>query len=175
MNETPKRPGLRWFQYSLRTLLLAMLLASIAMSWVAVKVQRGREQKEAVKAIKSLGGEVHYDYEFDASGGEPIAPAWLRSILGEDCFAIVVSVSFPSWSVPDAALDHPEHLSGLQTLGLYRTHVTDAALERLKGLTHLEELNLAGTQVTSAGLENLKGLTRLHTLRVIPYGAYKVP
>jgi hypothetical protein len=46
MNETGER---RWFQYSLRSLLLPMLLASIGMSWVAVRLQRARWQKEAVQ------------------------------------------------------------------------------------------------------------------------------
>ena len=62
----PKR--LRWFQYSLRTLLLVVLLASIGMSWVAVRVQGARRQKAAVEAIKKLGGWVIYDWEFDQSG-----------------------------------------------------------------------------------------------------------
>jgi len=46
----------RWYQYSLRTLLLVMLLASVGISWFAVKMQRARKQREAVEAIRGLGG-----------------------------------------------------------------------------------------------------------------------
>lgn len=47
----------RWFQYSLRALLVAMLLASIGMSWVAVRRQRARRQKGAVEMILGMGGD----------------------------------------------------------------------------------------------------------------------
>jgi hypothetical protein len=42
------RPKRRWFQYSLRTLLVFMVLASIPMSWLAVKMQQARRQREAL-------------------------------------------------------------------------------------------------------------------------------
>jgi len=61
--DTPK-PKRRWYQYSLRTLLLFMLLASIGLSWLAVKLKQAREQKEAVRAIEEAGGWVIHDYTF---------------------------------------------------------------------------------------------------------------
>ena len=70
MTESSK-PRRRWFQYSLRTLLLLMLLVSIGMSWVAVRMQRARRQREAVKGIERLGGGVMYDYQFDQSPSQP--------------------------------------------------------------------------------------------------------
>ena len=42
--ETRKR---RWYQFSLRTLLLAVLVVSLAMSWVAVRMERARKRREA--------------------------------------------------------------------------------------------------------------------------------
>ena len=45
--ETRKR---RWYQFSLWTLLLAVLLVSLAMSWVAVRMERRREAAEALHA-----------------------------------------------------------------------------------------------------------------------------
>jgi hypothetical protein len=62
------RPKLRWCQYSLRTLLLGVLLASIGMSWFTPRIQRARKQREAVEAIERLGGEVLYDFMCDDSG-----------------------------------------------------------------------------------------------------------
>ena len=49
MNDTHK-PRLRWFQFRLRSLFIVMLLACIGMSWVGVKMQRARRQKETVEA-----------------------------------------------------------------------------------------------------------------------------
>ena len=51
-----RQPKLRWFQYSLRSLLLLMLAAAIGMSWVAVRVKSAREQEAAAEAVKKLGG-----------------------------------------------------------------------------------------------------------------------
>ena len=59
---------LRWYQYTLRTLMLATLLACIGMSWVGVKIREARRQKQAVEAIKKSGGAVLYDYEDDFFG-----------------------------------------------------------------------------------------------------------
>jgi len=49
----PARPRRRWLQYSLRTLLVFMVLASVPMSWLAVKMHHAREQREAVEAMRA--------------------------------------------------------------------------------------------------------------------------
>jgi len=38
---------LRWYQYSLRSLMLLVLLAAIFMSWFAVKIKQANQQREA--------------------------------------------------------------------------------------------------------------------------------
>jgi hypothetical protein len=175
MNEThePRRK----FQYSLRLLCLVMLLACIGMSWVSVKMQRARRQKEVVEEIKELGGSVTYDYEVDAAGhGVPgeklLSPKLLRSLLGDDFFTNVVHVDFRSnqnmdaRQVTDAGLEHLnlKRLAQLHILWLNGSQVTDAGLEHLKGLTQLRGLSLSSTQVTDAGMEKLKGLAQLQYL-----------
>ncbi len=49
----PRKPRRRWYQYSLRSLLVLTLLVSVGMSYVAVRMQRARRQKEAVEAIRA--------------------------------------------------------------------------------------------------------------------------
>jgi len=163
------RRRLRWYQLSLRTLLVVVLVASLGMSWFAVRMQRARKQREVVAAIVEMGGRVTYDYEFDASGHyiphpEPPGPAWLRKLLGDDFFTDVRSVRFLGTHVKAAELIHLKGLTRLQRLYLSDTQVTDADLEHLKGLTNLHTLCLDGTRVTDAGLECLKGLTQLQRL-----------
>jgi hypothetical protein len=114
-----------------------VLLASLGMSWVAVKMKRARQQKEAVEEITKSGGQVLYNYELRQSGAPlqlsgPPGPAWLRSLLGENFFATVVYVDLTS---PWAA---------------------DAVLEYLKGLTQLQVLFLGGTKVTDEGVKRLQ-------------------
>jgi hypothetical protein len=71
--EPPKRKR-RWFQFSLRSLLIVMLLVGIYLRWTVVKVER---QSEAVKAILDDGGSVTYDYQIDPSSGVVVADAML--------------------------------------------------------------------------------------------------
>jgi hypothetical protein len=171
--EAPARK-LRWFQYSLRSLMLLVLVVSLGMSWFAVKMKRAREQEKAVEEITRLGWSVAYDYQLDKRGGwvsgaVPPGPAWVWNLLGEKegFFATVVFVDLSSCSVTDAGLEHLKGLTQLRTLILDSTKVTDAGLEHLKGLTQLQELYLEQTQVTDAGLEHLEGLTQLHYVELL--------
>ena len=51
-----RKPRLRWYQFTLRSLFIVMFLACIGMSWVSIKMQQARKQKEAVEWINRLGG-----------------------------------------------------------------------------------------------------------------------
>jgi hypothetical protein len=173
MSET-RKPRRRWFQYSLRSLLLVMFLASLGMSWVAVRMKRAREEREAVEEIKRFGGYVRYDYEekysFESQHSKtplpvpgPPGPAWLRNLLGEDFFATVAYVGFSTAS-NNASLEHLKGLTQLKKLDLQCSQITDAGLEHLTGLSRLETLDLYDTRITDTGLERLKGMANLQTL-----------
>jgi hypothetical protein len=74
---------LRWYQYSLRTLLIIVTLFAFACSWFAVKMQQAKKQYEAVETLLKRGGIVGYDYEMNSDGyrirgATPSIPAWLR-------------------------------------------------------------------------------------------------
>jgi hypothetical protein len=136
----------RWLQFSLRTLLMLMLAFACGFGWLAYKIERAREQREAVKAIEGLGGSVDYGAE---SGGM-VASLW--KLLGEDLSANVTGVTFTGAQVTDAGLANLRGLTQLKFLDLGSTRGTDAGLEHLQGLTQLDWLWLDGTQVTDAGL-----------------------
>ena len=68
---TPSKPRRRWFQFSLRTL---MVLVTVLCVWLGLVSERARKQREAVAAIEALGGWVWYDYQ--NSGQEPPGPKW---------------------------------------------------------------------------------------------------
>ena len=148
--DTPTQK-LRWFQFSLRTLLVFVTLCVLACSWLAVKMERARKQRAIVDEIRKLGGQVEYK----------------GSLLGEDFFAKVVAVRLPP-PLSDGNLEHlRKHLEGLtqlRELSLHDTQLSDAGLQHLKGLTQLKRLDLINTQVSDAGLEHLKGLTKLKWL-----------
>ena len=76
---------IRWLRYSLRGLLVLVLLVSIPMAWIANKVNALRPQLEAANRIVERGGAVRY---------EPAEPEWIGRIVGEENFRRVVEVEF---------------------------------------------------------------------------------
>jgi hypothetical protein len=58
--EPPKR---RWYQFSLRTLLIFTVVCAIAAGWLGKRVAQKRNERKAVAAVVKLGGMVLYDYE----------------------------------------------------------------------------------------------------------------
>jgi hypothetical protein len=145
-----------------------VLLVSIALSWLAVKLERARSQRQAVEAIVQSGGVVWYDYQLNDRGQyyvsrpKPPFPTWMRQLLGDDFFFDVLNVDAGDFT--DKTMTHLAQLSRLKRLGLTDTQVTDAGLAHLEGLTNLEWLSLSGTQVSDAGMERLRGLGHLRSL-----------
>ena len=70
-DQRPKSGPRRFLQFSLRTLLVVVLLVSIGMSWLAVKLERARRQKEAVRTIEKAAGWVVYDYQSENLSAKP--------------------------------------------------------------------------------------------------------
>jgi hypothetical protein len=48
----------RWFQYSLRSLMLFTLLCALLCSWFAVKMEKARKQRQAVAVIEDTDNTV---------------------------------------------------------------------------------------------------------------------
>jgi hypothetical protein len=149
----------RRFQYSLRTLLLCVLLTAIGMSWLAVNLEEARRQRQAVNAVNVAGGSVVYDYEWPP-GYPSKAPAWRRQLFENDFFGNVVDLR----ALSDASLKHVSSLGAVQRVNLTGNQISNTALERLKGLTRIQSLVLADTRITDNGLVHLEGMTSLHEL-----------
>jgi hypothetical protein len=154
----------RWrFQFRIRSLLIFTVVVAIPCSWLAAQMKKAREQKAAVVAIakhvRAMGSA--YDYEFDASGNylpnaRPPAPVWLQSLLGDDFFGQVESLTFWGPQLTNADLEHLGALNKLRLLYLFSTDATDAGLEHLKVLDQLQYLHIEAAQVTDAGVEKLQ-------------------
>lgn len=177
----PKRR--RWFQFRLRTLLIAILILSLPLSWFAVKLQRSSRQRQAVEAIRELGG-------FVDERERTSVPKWIRESFPEDFFTEVVEVRLLDNKhrnamlkvlkavstdleieklpphVADPGFEHLKELTDLRKLSLCNTTATGTDLEHFAGLTNLRELDLRDTDVTDAGLEHLKGLSNLAWLNL---------
>jgi Leucine-rich repeat (LRR) protein len=171
-DERPKRP---WLQFSLRTLLVFVLLVSLFMSWFVVKLRPAQKRQKVVEMVQEAGGLVRYKYKDTSKSylhlssdfkDTPI-PAWLLDLLGTDFFMRVSEVDlYSSNGFGDERMSELAKLANLESLSLARSQVTDAGLVHLKGMSNLKGLCLYETQVTDAGLTHLAGMTDLRSLRL---------
>ena len=72
------------FQFSIRSLLVLVVVVAIPCSWLAVEMRAAKREQEIAAAIERLDGEVGWS--------EPSVPAWLRKLLGNDFGTLVVAV-----------------------------------------------------------------------------------
>lgn len=125
------------FQFSLRTLLIIVTIASCGLGWLGLKVRQAQQQREAVVAIEKLGGQVTYDYDFDSNGHQidpptPPRPAWLLEFFGVDMLANVTSVYGAGPSFTDAHLVHLQRFRQLETALFEGTAITDKGCQELQ-------------------------------------------
>jgi hypothetical protein len=147
---TEPRPKRRWFQFSLRTLLIVVTVFAV---WCAYQANRAATQRRALAMVERLCanrrqtsydpmaiGGIAFDYQLQKNGkwtvydplAPPPAPAWLRQLIGEELFRRPVNIDLSDTDVTDADLAALEGLSSLRTLRLYRTAVTEKAVGRLQ-------------------------------------------
>ena len=160
--ESPKRR--RWFQFRLRTLLIAILVLSLPLSWLAWKMEKAKRQREAVERIFHQGGQVFYDDESYGWVAEEHFPGpeqrrWLRQVLGVDLFSNVWKIN-----LGEADIENVAALPQLRYLSAY--DVADADLEHVARLTQLLELHLFYGQLTDAGLVTSQGVGSVGTVGV---------
>lgn len=158
----------RWFRYSLRSFLLLLTVLCI---WMGVLASQAIRQKKAIDAITAGGGEVHFDYDevaanqtlpvFRPNGG-PAGPAWLRKMIGDEYFRVVVGVGFSDQNPGNAAVVQAiEAFPKLKYLHIAGDRVTDDVLPRIATLRHLRYLGLNCPKLTPEGLKELRPLESL--------------
>ena len=162
----------RWrFQFSIRSLLVLVVVVAVPCSWLAVEMKKAREQKTAAAEIRKLGGLCISRLGIESTGDRdvdmlipffqlPPAPTWLRDLLGNDFFTGVRSVGIDpakhtgggmTSSTPTPrgqpavglgrGSEVPPILDATQRTGPSGTDVTDVDLERLSGLSELDVLD----------------------------------
>lgn len=155
----------RWFQFRLRTLLIAILVLSLPLSWFAVRLERARRQREAVEQVAKRGGELRcYYLDWDTQiRTTKVTPDWLQALLGEDLSHdfFQASTAYDANCI-ECDLSGDEDFRSLPRLPTVRyaclrnCRVTDNMVEYLKDLPRLEYLELSGTQVTSEGFRRVQ-------------------
>jgi hypothetical protein len=158
-----------FMRFSVRGLLVLILIIGCGMGWIARVVRTGQAQCRAVAAIYRAGGWALYDTDWDERQATTAwRPRWPRSLVervGIDYFGHVVFINLHDRGT-DAVMEHVGRLTHLKQLHRPGFAVTDAGLAHLGQLKKLELLSLNSTQVTDAGLAHLKRLEGLKWLRV---------
>jgi hypothetical protein len=177
--EPVSRPWRRYLRFSVRGLILVVLLVGGWLGWI---VRSARMQREAVAAITDAGGKVLYDWEcrdgMRIPGGRPWVPAWLVDRIGVDYFGHIIGVRF-ELSLANLLVDTPGsvqakrlpltevgRLTQLEALTFYGAGWDDADLSPLKGLQHLKELELSLFSPSDTQLTSLETLMSLRSLRL---------
>ncbi len=83
----PKR---RWFQFSLRTMFVAVTLIAVPVGWLASKIEQGHRQGRLLAKIRAYSGKVYYCDQWSLETGpkqqsdEDAQPGFLRRLFGDD-------------------------------------------------------------------------------------------
>ncbi len=157
----------RRFQFSIRSLLVLVVVVAVPCSWMTVEMKKAERQQVAKTAFQRFPGYVMYGYERSGQQSASLAPSWLCRSLGCDFFASIEFVCLAcDKRFTDADMEHVESLPRLKMLRLGGANITNDGLQHLAVLTDLEELSLHRTQVGDAGLEHVQGLTQLRRLNL---------
>jgi hypothetical protein len=161
------KPKLRWYQFSLKWLLVVMTLLGVGPgAYVAYEQNKARKQIAAAEAIQKLGGHIISGDVFgdDEGTGRSVGMRW---ILGDNRYERTWCVNFSQNSaVTDADLVHLQPFHQLNVLDLAGTQVTDAGLLQLSALRELRSLDLTNTRVTDAGLSHVAELKEMGRLDI---------
>jgi Leucine-rich repeat (LRR) protein len=162
----------RWrFQFSIRSLLLLTLAVAIPSSWLAVEMQKARENADIVESITKLGGKIGYEYDICIDGklihfAETYAPAWLRQALGDDFFSDITSIIISGSHANDQNIQKLKGLKCVRNLELSNTMISDNGLKVIDQMTRLKWLDIHGNNITDNALINIEALHKLKSLNL---------
>ena len=150
----------RWLSFSIRTLLVAMLIFAALFAWLGKHVIRTRSERPIVAQIQAAGGHAYYDYQlgfgFVDASKSPTGSKFVRAILGDDIYA-TVNVVFFSNPTTDSAIEDLHRLENLLDVSICGPAVTDQCIDDLLHIDKLRSLNLSDTSITPEGLARLSG------------------
>ena len=189
--EVASQPRHFRFQFSLRTLLLLVLLVSLGMSWLATRIGQTDQECRIADSIESHQGDLCWGIEIrnDRFYGsyrpsKDVLPwnaydavRFLESPYS--IFRTIQTVSFARYTdrhptlmtrtdfaMSADVLSQIGHLKHLRQLNLAGTNTTDEMLAGIQNMRSLEELNLQRTAITDDGLKHLRRFHRLRHLNV---------
>ncbi len=154
--QTAPKPKLRWYQYRLWHLFVLTAVVAIVMGVLVVPVNRARQQRAAIEALRELGWVV-------TCHPTPSGPAWARKLFGDEMFLDAVAVDSPPGAADDA-MALLGYMPRLERAFISGEKVTDTGVRRLANLPKLKTVCLSGTSVGDEGVSHLGSLEDLEQL-----------
>jgi Leucine-rich repeat (LRR) protein len=157
----------RWFQFSLRTLLLATAFVGLVLAPIVYYRQLAYRQQQIKAEL-----EVH---RIRLNGGkeQSVRPNWLKNILGDDSAGLdtTIHVYANRGSISDSALEQSitklNQLPNVTTLNFADKQISDEELAHFRRLTNIHAVFLDQALVTENGLKYLRGYKNLQTLALL--------
>ena len=156
MPETQSQPATRkakrrWYQFSLRTLLLFVLLCAIPCSWLSVELRKFERHRQAYKQLET-------DFYTTSADEFPSHIRWLHKLLGhEESYDLGMLVFNNFATIDDNTLATVAQFDNLDQLWLNGDiTITDAGLEHLKRLKQLRDLSLGDARVSPGAVKKLR-------------------
>lgn len=142
----------RWFQFSLRGMLLVMLAAFV---WLGYHADQTHRQQNAAAAVIRLGGYCLIEGDSLDTVSFRVRRR-LAGWFGDHATHTICLVYLGGCTFSDDDLTCLAGLPHLRTLILTSTPLTDAGLEHLRDLEQLTFVDLRFTHVTPAGVKRLR-------------------
>ncbi|MBN2292265.1 MAG: hypothetical protein JXM70_07565 [Pirellulales bacterium] len=163
--DSPPLPGTkrRGLQFSIRSLLVLILVVAVWFSWRAANLQHARHETEVAVKLVDVADPL------DGRVGGSITSVRLNALAGDDHLRLLAEfpmlrfLKIEKSRITDDGLAHLKDSSHLISLELKDVPISDDGLRQLIPL-HLRLLTLSGVQVTGPGLAQLGKMDDLKVL-----------
>ena len=159
----------RKLRFSVRTLLILVLIATVPCWWVASEVSEFTTEEQALRRMQEVNSRMSAVWENQTPDWMKtigIQPKWMNRIVRLDATGVTCGklkfeeypksqIEFRDEDLAEIA-DDIKQLDDLREIYFQVTHLSDKSIDYFSTLKGLEILNLQATDVTPAGAEKLQ-------------------
>lgn len=151
----------RWFQFSLRSLLLMMLVFSCGLGWLMTKRRQAQQAWKRIEEANQRGVKLFTADDLKKRGYIPPQGTWLEEWLGISSpahlkYAEVMLDGDPKEIIP--LLDNFPEITDVRIRAI---NLADNHLATLAGMTRLRDLHIADSPLHGTGLIHLADMNSL--------------
>lgn len=174
MNAAGKRSRVRrWLRFSLRGLLLLVVVVACLGAWLGAHIRRARQEQRIIAELTAEHGQslnliVANPFDADDDGAMPMffegGPPWLTKLLGADIFRATTALTcYAPGNSFSSAVDEDGKFFWQRT---YLRGVSTEQLGLIAKLSHLNYLQLESNPIDDTGVAQIVKLRRLRTLNL---------